>query len=360
MRAVVRWWLVLAVLGVVTATASADPRCACRRRITLPRQGATDVPTNARFWTIPSDTPDQPIQSYELQPHTAYELAQQHLSFTTGAGADHTPPIEPGVGNISIQLAPGSVHGLRQVALVRVSANFDADTAVVRFDIRDGDRRIVFYTTPDALSVCDPGFSLSGDDVDIDVVAIDLAGNESSPGGAYAQPVEEAYYAPDCDEHHLRCGTPLIAIVYLAPSIGLIALVVLLLVVAIRSARRRAHAEAEPLSIASAVYLARAVRLRARITLASVAVIGGAASANDAIAVVAFTISPFLAALAIPALVRWAQASRFARLLRYDGVSAEVQGDRVTIVIGGKVAFLRASPKLVERAKRNALPRASL
>jgi hypothetical protein len=32
----------------------------------------------------------------------------------------------------------------------------------------------------------------------------------------------------------------------------------------------------------------------------------------------------------------------------------------VTIVVGGKVAFLRASPKLVERAKRNALPRASL
>ena len=94
MKAVGRLWLVLALLGVLAGTAAAkrEPPCACRTEHTLPQPGATGVPTNARFWTLPASgttsAPDQPIQSYELQPHTAYELNAQRLSFTTGDGRD--------------------------------------------------------------------------------------------------------------------------------------------------------------------------------------------------------------------------------------------------------------------------------
>lgn len=362
-----RWWLVVATVGVLSGTAIAkrEPACTCRAAVTLPRQGATDVPTNARFWTIPAtgitDTPDQPIQRYELAAHTAYELNAQQLSFTTGAGRDDTPPTSPGVGSLSIDLAPGAFNGRRTVAGMHISGMFDDDTAIVRITITDGDQRVVYYTTPHAMSVCDPGFTLSGKDVDVQIVAIDLAGNESAPAVAYAEPLEEAYYRPTChDEHHTRCGTPLVALIYLGPVIGLVAIILLVVVIAVRSSRSRAHSEAEPLAIASALYLARAVRLRAHVWLGVVLGSMAIATVDDGALVLAFFASPILVWLAIRSVARWAQASRFLRLLGYDGVSAEVHGDRVTIVVGGKVAFLRASPKLVDNAKRNALPTARL
>lgn len=320
------------------------------------------MPTNARFWTIPANgttpTPDQPIQSYELQPHTTYELNAQQLSFTTGAGRDDTPPTEPGIGYVSITLA----RPTGDVASLAISGTFDQDTAVVRVRLVTANGWVTYYTTPDALHVCDAGIAVEAGPVHVEIVALDLAGNASSPATFDATATFDPAYEPFCGEahHHVRCGTPLVALVYFAPFIGLVALVVLLLVVAIRSGRRRGHAEVEPLSLASATFLARAVRLRAHITLAAAAVAGGVASLNDGLLVLAFIASPVLVWLVIAALVRWAQASQFSRLLGYDGVTAEVHGDRVTIVVGGKVAFLRASPRLVERAKRNALPRASL
>ena len=351
-----RWWLVLVVLGVLAGTASAerDPgACLCGATITLPHQGATDVPTNARFWTLPptADTPDQPIQSYELAPHTTYELEAQHLSFTTGAGPDDTPPMEPGVGALTFVIVAGTYE-------LHIAATFDSDTAVVRIRFRDQ----TYWTTPDRPTLCIAYTPGMGGTAEAEVVAFDLAGNASAPVTIHTtawlvQPDQATCYD---EHHHVRCGTPLIAFVYFAPFIGLVGLVVMLLAVAIRAARRRAHAEIEPLSIASATYLARAVRLRAHLSLAFVAAIAAGASVSDWLAMAAILVSPLLAVLAIGALIRWTQASRFSRLLGYDGVAAEVQADRVTIVVGGKVAFLRASPKLVAKAKRNALPRASL
>jgi hypothetical protein len=240
---------------------------------------------------------------------------------------------------------------------LHLAATFDSDTAVVRVRFRGQ----TYWTTPNMPTVC--GAALApGSDAEAEVVAFDLAGNASAPATIgvtrYVVPEEQATCFED--HHHVRCGNPLIAVVYLAPFIGLIGLALMLVVVAFRASRRRGHADIEPLSIASAVYLARAVRLRAHIALAFVMLCSAGASINDGIAVLAILGSPVLIAIAIGALVRWAQASRFARLLGYDGVTAEIHGDRVTIVVGGKVAVLRATPGLIEKAKRNALPKASL
>ena len=72
-----RLWLALALLAALVSTATAKPACTCRTEVLLPKPGATGVPTNARFWRITSmtSTPDQPIQVYELAPHTTYDLS---------------------------------------------------------------------------------------------------------------------------------------------------------------------------------------------------------------------------------------------------------------------------------------------
>jgi hypothetical protein len=353
---VVRWWLVLVVVGVLTGTAAAkrEPgECLCSDTITLPRQGATDVPTNARFWTIPGgDTPDQPIQTYELAPHTAYELNAQQLSFTTGAGRDDTPPMEPGVGAISF-----STFGSHDE--LHIAATFDSDTAVVRVRFRGR----TYWTTPDKPTLCVPAVH-APDSGDAEVVAFDLAGNASAPVTATAA----SYLAPKggatCHAGVIewRGRGELLGMLFfiLAPIAAIIAFVILLMVIGWRSGRDRSSSEPEPLAVASAMYLVRAIRLRCHAGVALVAGSCGIASVNELARDFVAPASPVLIAVAIWSVVRWVQARRITRLLGYDGVTTELRGNRLAAVVGGKVALLLAPTRLIEEAQRNALPRASL
>jgi hypothetical protein len=56
----------------------------------------------------------------------------------------------------------------------------------------------------------------------------------------------------------------------------------------------------------------------------------------------------------------WDAATKVLRLASYDGATATVRGDEVTIKIGGKEATLRAAPWRVQRAKAHGVPRATI
>ena len=58
---------------------------------------------------------DQRFTSYELAPHTRYEIRDGGTSFTTGAGPDNSPPVEPGLALVSITLADSPDAGRKPV-----------------------------------------------------------------------------------------------------------------------------------------------------------------------------------------------------------------------------------------------------
>jgi hypothetical protein len=58
--------------------------------------------------------------------------------------------------------------------------------------------------------------------------------------------------------------------------------------------------------------------------------------------------------------VGWDAATTVLRLASYDGATATVRGDEVTVEVGGKRASMRAAPSRVWRARQHAIPRASV
>ena len=56
----------------------------------------------------------------------------------------------------------------------------------------------------------------------------------------------------------------------------------------------------------------------------------------------------------------WDAATKVLRLASYDGASATVRGDEVTVEVGGKSASMRAAPSRVWRARQHGLPKATL
>src|SRR3569833_934349 len=113
------------LIGVALCTRAA-PRV-------LPAPGAGDVPTNARLWRLPATSaPDQPIASYELAPHTHYEIRDGNTSFTTGASPDGSAPVEPGLAMVSITLTGSDSTGRKQVSILHVASMMDSDDTDVR------------------------------------------------------------------------------------------------------------------------------------------------------------------------------------------------------------------------------------
>jgi hypothetical protein len=130
-----RLWLALAIVVALggTALAKRDPACTCAAPRVLPAPGSVDVPTNARLWRLPATAaPDQPIASYELTPHTRYEIRDGGTSFTTGAGGDGSAPVEPDLAMVSITLAGSDATGRKPVSILHVASTMDADVAVVQ------------------------------------------------------------------------------------------------------------------------------------------------------------------------------------------------------------------------------------
>jgi hypothetical protein len=333
----------------------------------LPRSGQTGVPTNARLWRLPGSgfttTPDQRIQSYDLAPHTAYELTSLNLSFTTGDGPDDAPPVPPTIGTVAITLDHPLVEGGHPIWLLRISGSFDSDTAVVRVALTSAAGTVTYYTTPDELSVCHTGVPLAPGNADVAITAIDLAGNESAPVTYNATATVAPDDFPGC--HEIRGGDPHCGIIWLIRVMGAwtllsIASIGYLLIGGAVRASRRETAAAEPFAIPAVEALARAVRLRAAATIAAVAAAASFSTRSDEMTMVATLAAPAVATVVCVALARWVRAARTLVLTAYDGAIAEVRRDQVTVSVGGKTERMYASPKCVQRARAHGVPRATL
>jgi hypothetical protein len=357
-----RLWLALALLVALVSTAAARPACRCRTEVILPKAGATGVPTNARFWRITptTSTPDQPIQVYELAPHTTYDLSAPRLSFTTGDGPDDTPPVDPHIGGVAITLDPiGS--GLHHVAQLRIDGAFSTDTAAVRVALRTASGTVVLYTTPDELSLCDVDLWLAPGNVDLAITAIDLAGNQSSPVTYNATATVGDHHVAACDEHQPHMMGPCVPF-FLFEELGWwilcsLAYITPLVIISSARTRRRRAITPDPIALPAVEALARAIRRTAILRFAAVgAAITIAMRDSDLL----WYASAALVIFVIVTAVGWDAATKVLRFASYDGAAATVRGDEVTVEVGGKNATLRAAAWRIRRARDHAIPRATL
>lgn len=357
-----RLWLALALLVALASTAAAN--CACRTDVILPRSGATGVPTNARFWHIPASgittTPDQRIQVYELAPHTAYELNAPHLSFTTGDGRDDTPPVAPRIDKVSVALDHTGVQGVHPVGQLQIDGTFSNDTAIVRIDLTTPSGMTEYFTTPDTLSVCDLGFGLPPGNVDVAITAIDLAGNQSSPVTYNATATVAADDVPTCAPPSRMRGpcVPFFLVEELGWwLLGPLAYITVLVIVSSARTRRRRAITPDPIALPAVEALARAIRRTAILRFAAVGTVITIATRAPALlgyASAAIVMFVFVTAAG------WDAATKVLRLASYDGATATVRGDEVSIKVGGKEANVRAAPWRVQRAKAHGVPRATI
>jgi hypothetical protein len=348
--------LLIILLTARTAGAIKPHDCACPRRIELPAPNATDVPTNARWWSIPetgiAEKLGEPIDRRGLAPNTPYDI--HGVKFTTGAGPDTTPPTEPRIGYVSVALEPGDPAANRTITMLHVGGTFDADTALVRIRLIDGNGTSVMYTTPHHLSLCGAQIGLVGGEITVAVAALDLAGNES--------PETTVHTTTTDDAPRVLCGRAVPAahdsIVNDIAAPFLIALIAVI-AFALRSRSRRDE-PATPMALTSVELLARTMRTHATLRLLSVGSVAAVgATVHDLLALV-LTVSPLLALLGWQAAARWWQAHGALSLLTRDGVAATVRGDRVDVVAGRETVTLHATTHLIAHAQEHALPEATL
>lgn len=343
--------LVLLVALAAPASASAKPApvpaCSCESTRVLPAPSAVDVPTNARFWRLPSRTPGPRIKPYELAPHAAFVL--RGVSFTTGSGPDDEPPIPPSVAAASVALS-----GTR-VARLHITAATSADTAVVHLRFSDALGAVNYYTTPDQLSVCSPDLEIMAGHLRLAVTAIDLAGNESAADitelDTTSEPVPPSCAAAVSSEDRAHIG---LAFLLALGGIGLY------LSRANLRRRDRERTALTAFALPAVEEVVRATRLRSLATIAVVGIATSLALHDHALAAYAIAVTPLGAVLVIDALLRHVTAGRVRALLRYDGATADVQHDTVGVVVGKQRAMVRAAPRIVERARHHALPKATL
>ena len=348
-----RLWLALVIVLPHAALANRAPACTCAASRVLPAPGSVDIPTNARLWRLPATSaPDQPIASYELAPHTHYEIRDGNTSFTTGAGRDDSAPVEPGLAMVSITLAGSDSTGRKQVSILHVASMMDSDVAVVRLTFLDALGEVTYYTTPDALSVCEPDIALTAGPVRVTLTALDLAGHASGQQTIETQAILDRSYQPSCRRPvDSAIGMLLFLLVPIAIVFGL----VVLLVINARLSTRAAPAPG-PMAIPAVEALARTIRLRALVLLvAFAAVCTYTLTPADFLALAAVS-SPLLVVIAYIALA----ASRALRLHRYDGVTAEARGAHVEILVGKQRVTLRAPRWLVNRKRYHGVPKATL
>jgi hypothetical protein len=363
-----RLWLALALLAALVATAAAKPACTCRSEVILPRAGATGVPTNARFWDIPASgitsTPDQRIQVYELAAHTTYELSSPHLSFTTGEGRDDTPPVDPRIDKVAITLGRTGAGGVHPVSVLQIAGTFSSDTAIVRVTLTAPSGTTVLYTTSDQLSICDLALSFAPGNVDVSIMAIDLAGNQSSPVTYNASAMVGDEDVVPCDErqHHWQGScVPFFLFEELGWWVlGTLAYITPLVIISSARTRRRHAITPEPIALPAVEALGRAIRRTAILRFAAVGVAITIAMRDSDLRGYLWIASAAFATFVFVTAAGWAAASNVLRLASFDGATATVRGDEVTVEVGGKNASMRTAPWRVRRARRHAIPRASV
>ena len=352
--------LALVLLAALASPAFADqPRvCTCATSRTLPATGAVDVPTNAHFWRVPSTEPGREIQPYALAAHTGYVL--QDTSFTTGTDVDHDPPLPPTLAAASITLAGMPKAERAPVSILHLTVQASADTAVLRIDFIDALGEVTYYTTPEQLSLCDPGIALTPGHVRVTITAYHLAGNPSSSDWLDTHASIEQSTKPRCGKSvAVHAGRFSDSDTILVFGLGL-AGVGLLLYRAHMHGRARRRTAREPFALPAAEQLARSLRRRCLATIALAGLVTSVALNDSVFAMYAAALTPLGAVLVLDAVTTYVGAGRLLALLRFDGATATVQHDEVVALVGKAVTAVHASPRLVERARHHGIPTATL
>jgi len=348
--------------------------------VSLPRNGATSVPTNARVWRLYRNLAPTGRWLRDLQPNTTYDLSDSyHVIFTTGDGPDLDAPAQPRIGAITIAVSGEVGRAGAEVQSFFISGAYDADVAVLRVVLVQARHVVTYYMSADEPAIDKPGFSLDPGNVHVEITAIDLAGNESPPAAFEASAMLVEKFESSClrpqrgtGRYHGRAiddwtgrhddwldGVP--GAVVIAPF--LIDLIVLLLVgiMAGRAANKRARVSVDELAMTAAEYLARSIRRRSTPILAGTALVAAVvarAPRNAAVALV--VLAPVLLYLVFLEIGSWWTAGRALRLATRDGATASVRYDEVEVMAGTRRLVMRTSPWLVDRARRLALPKATL
>ncbi|MBV8760011.1 MAG: hypothetical protein JO257_22160 [Deltaproteobacteria bacterium] len=356
--------LLLLVALTAPALAKRDPVCNCTDRRVLPRASDIDIPTNTLFWRLPSDSRGYVIKPYDLAPRSDFVV--EAVRFTTGSGPDHEPPIKPSVAAASIGLAGPDTDpdGRAYVTRLHVAAATSGDTAVVHLHFLDARGAVDYYTTPDQLSVCEPLIQLAPGHVRLEVTALDLAGNESPADTIELDTSVEPMPPRSCWKH--LSGHDVIEVRPRTDSDPLVAVALALIACGLylthmtKRGSTRAQSTPAVFALAAAEYLARAARRRALATIVLLGAATGVALHNAQLVPYAEGACLFGILIFGHAVATYIAAGRVRVLLRYDGATANVRFDEVAVEVGKHRAVLRTSPRLVDRARQHALPRATL
>ena len=360
--------VVIALLGGTALAFAPRLRCTCGQdAVSLPRDGAVDVPTNARMWRLYRDTPVSSRALPEREPYTAYDMPSDHVSFTTGDGPDHEPPVEPRIGFVTIAVTGGSLQDRMDVAQMYIVGAFSPDTAVLRVKLFDGGRVITYYMRADKRLICEPGLMLHVGAIYGEVTAIDLAGNESQPAAFEAMSQFVPSFESTCPKPALPHSpwyaqqetgafsfVPLVTL-----GLDVVGCVVIAMALSRRS-RKRASATIEPLAITAAEQLARRIRLRSALTAVGlIGMVAGLAPLDPRVASELAIASPLVLWALWTTLASWWAATRLLRFTARNGAVTIVRHDLVEVALPDRRASLACPRRLVVNAQQNALPKAT-
>lgn len=261
---------------------------------------------------------------------------------------------EPRVTNVYLEIGGQRTStGLHDVERLRLAGDF-RHAAHVRIAIQGPDgHESTIDTTPDHLDLAAPMLLSPLGTVRMYVSTVDDRGTESLRARL------------DVVAHRRVPDSPVGLLFGLAEIVG--AIMGLVLIVALLFKMRanevhhtRARNESEPtgLPAPAAENHIRVVAMRALFALVVVTAIVVVAIGTEAFGL--FFGSPVLFIIAITAITRVINAGRAIALLHRPGAAAQTRHDQLEVAAADRHVTLRSSPALVERARRDALPRATL
>lgn len=246
--------------------------------------------------------------------------------------------------------------GLYDVDVLAIEAHFDRNATQVHITVRaaNGEESSI-VTTPDHLQLAYPDLRASVGTSQLFVSQIDANGVESRR--ANVEVVAHPRKPPDAPVG-LLCALLLMV----GAGIGVLVMLVVLFKMRATEAERsriRSATEPTPLSSDAAEQHIRTVALRALFALVVVTAIVVAALGVDMLIVPIYG-SPMLLLVALTSIIRVINAGRAIALLHRPGAAAQTRLDQLEVSARARHVTLRSSPALVERARRHALPRATL
>ncbi len=173
-------WLAFVVLAAFAGEARAwkPISCWCTTRTEHPSANES-APANSKLWILePVGAVHTPSRrpTHEL---LGVKIREPGGGVTLGTVRDDDAPASPSGATVSIVTSGFAAYA--HVESLSINGIFAQDTAFIRVDIKDADGYVQLLIHRNNLYVCDPGFTLASHRVEIELRAIDLAGNESAP-----------------------------------------------------------------------------------------------------------------------------------------------------------------------------------